>query len=273
MNKEAACFIPFIMKNNENETIVYFYLQTVNTNNALPATTGKKMNIRIYVHYQKLCYLYRRKPVLFQQQECFGTQFIFCQLRFDRKYMCNLTIAQVEKLVQMALDNIRKKVQIISDIWYEPEIASYMRKPGIQFPLSFLKEIYQQYVKDGVLVIRDGEQAENFIWEIHEMLNYLFVFTEDEKKWEELEIFAYEHTGLIIQYNCVPMHKNKRNKQLYFFDFSEHNLEQYRLLPQGTVYFDFATTKEKQRIIEGKRKDIRYVSFPKCLDTCVTSAL
>lgn len=274
MNKEKDCFIPFIMKNKECETIVYFYLQTVDTNNAFPATTGRKMSIRTYVQYQKLCYQYRRKPVLFHQQKCFGTQVIFCQLEFGRKYMRNLTVVQVEKLIQLALNSIRKNnMEVITDIWYEPELASYIQTPRIHFPLPFLKEVYQRHIKDGILVIRDGEQAESFVWEIYEMLNYLFVFTDEEEKWEELEMFTYEHTGLIIQYNCVPMHLNRGNRALHCFDFSDHNLEECRMLPKGTIYFDFAMTKEKQRIIEGKRKDIRYVSFPKCLDTCAVSAL
>ncbi len=273
MNKEEDCFIPFIMKNFEYETIVYFYLRTADTNNALPAMAGSKMSIRIYMHYLKLCYEYRRKPVLYHPKKCFGIHVIFCQLEFGRKYMHSLTVPQVEKLIQLALNSIRKNIEVITDIWYEPELASYIRASRIHFPLSFLKEVYLRHIKDGILVVRDGEQAESFVWEIYEMLNYLFVFTDEEEKWEELERFAYEHTGLIIQYNSAPMHLNRGNRALHYFDFSDRDPEDFRMLPKGTIYFDFAMTKEKQRIIEGKRKDIRYVSFPKCLDTCAVSAL
>ncbi len=267
MNKEVHCFIPFIMKNNECETIVYFYLQKVESNHVLSAGTDSKWKFKEYMNYLKLCYRYRKKPVLCHSRKSYGSQIIFCQLDFCKKYMRNLTVVQVEKLIHLALDNLKQDNDIISDLWYEPDLASYIQAPKIQFPLRFLKEVYQRHIKDGILIIRDGDQAESFVWEIYEMLNYLFVFTDAEEKWEELERYAYEHTGLIVQYNRVPMQLNKEKRALYYFDFSESDPEEYRIIPKGGIYFDFAMTKEKQRIIEGKRKDISYVCFPKCLDT------
>lgn len=273
MNKEGDCFIPFIMKNKEYETIVYFYLQTKDTNITLPKMAGAMAPIRTYLSYQKLRFRFQKNPIIFHKREAFGTQIILCQLEFNRKNMQKLSSVKIEKLIRLALKKIIDKSQIIADIWYEPELGAYLQKPRTRFPMSFLKEVYKRYIKDGMLVIRDGEQAESFIWEIYEMLNYLFIITKEEEKWEELEAFAYDHTGLIIQYNCMPEHLNRGCRDLYYFDFSDCAPEEYKMLPKGTVYMDFATVKEKQRIIEGKRKDIKYVSYPKCLDTCVINAL
>lgn len=272
MNKEDGCFIPFIMKNKEYKTIVYFYLQTKDTNITLPKKAGAMASIRTYFSYQKLRFRYQKEPILFHKRESFGTQIILCQLEFNRKFMQKYASVKIDNLIRLALKKIIKD-ETIEDIWYERELAVYLQKPKIRFPISFLKEVYKRYIKDGMLVIRDGEQAEAFIWEIYEMLNYLFILTREEEKWEELEAFAYDHTGLITQYNCMPEHLNRGSRALYYFDFSDCAPEEYKMLPKGTVYMDFATAKEKQRIIEGKRKDIKYVSFPKCLDTCVISAL
>jgi len=154
---------------------------------------------------------------------------------------------------------------------YETRLQRKLQIHSDGCPLTFITHYYKTHIRDGVLLIKDGEQAEEFLREIYENLNALLMITTQPECWEAFSTEVYEQSGLIIQYGGEQNWQRKRWEGHYLFDFAYTTDEKkmyMRQLPKEIQYVDFMPSYEKQRVIEGKRKDITYIPCPKCLDTC-----
>ena len=138
-------------------------------------------------------------------------------------------------------------------------------------PISFMVHYYKSHIRDGILMVKDGGRAEVFLRAIYENLNGLLIITRQQERWETFAKEVYEQSGLILQYDSELNWRRKTWEKHYLFDFAYTTDEKemhIRQLPRGIIYVDMMPSYEKQRVIEGKRKDITYIPCPKCLDTC-----
>ncbi|MDD2972915.1 MAG: hypothetical protein PHE02_12390 [Lachnospiraceae bacterium] len=177
----------------------------------------------------------------------------------------------------------RRNRKVHEDVWsmekpgenryyvnYETGLKNRIQLIQDGVPFIFMTNYYKQHVHHGVLLVRDGFQAEAFLRKVYENLNYLLILTTHPEIWESFSQEVYEESGLIVQYESDGIRGSSIWKNAYLFDFGEDDEERgipVRELPEGVIYMDFHPSYEKQRLIEGKRKDITYRPCPKYLDT------
>lgn len=250
---------------------------------------GKRERHRRFRKLQKLCGNTINSAVT---HKYYDTNVIYYELPFslpdirprykiDTETVIRQEQNTIKKLLASQTALLKQQEESIAGIWYDPDIREiFMHAVEIAtenesesdtflvdapYPIRFLKALYREKVKDGILLIRDGSQAYEFIKEIYEDINRLLIFTSEQEKWQDLAGWLYGETGLVVQYDCEAMQYAKVWENKCLFDFNESAQVAYRRIPKGTRYIDLMVTKEKQRIIEGKRKDIQYYAYPQCM--------
>lgn len=260
--------------------------------------------------YENLCKRMEQgeEMVSFRKRSCYGIRYVSCELPFSlgtiqkeaekgcekkeqdifthqetldviggikKRLMRELEeTTKIEEEEERDIDFDREKKSARHKLIYVNYEINLQRKLGISSegcPCSFYVQYYKNHIKDGILLVKDGEMAEDFLRAVYENLNGLLVISEEHQRWEELAQEVYQQSGLILQYDSELNWHRKTWEGHYLFDFAYTTDEKkmhIRELPKGVIYVDCMPSYEKQRVIQGKRKDITYIPCPKCLDTC-----
>lgn len=234
-----------------------------------------------------------------KKKHCYGILYITCELPFSldmiqrndepergEKEKNLLTFEEAMDVIGFMKKSLVQKLEM-KDANYN--IVSFMEKTAEYYvnyeirlqrklqlssegcPGTFFVNYYKSHIRDGILMVRDGERAEGFLREIYENLNALLIITSNRERWEHFAQEAYDQSGLIFQYDSEINRRRKIWEEHYLFDFAHTTDEktmQIRALPKRIRYVDCMPCYEKERVIQGKRKDITYIPCPKCLDTC-----
>lgn len=95
-----------------------------------------------------------------------------------------------------------------------------------------------------------------------ERVNYLAVVTAKEEAYEEVFEQLNEEYGLApITVSSLEKVKPPLQYQVLVADTGIMDKKAARFLPTGCTYLDLLSLEKRKRILESRRKDIRYVSF------------
>lgn len=95
-------------------------------------------------------------------------------------------------------------------------------------------------------------------------VNYLAVVTDNPEKYVEVFEEINEEYGLNgMTFESMEQVKPSAKYKLLVVDGGTEHRQIWRYLPAGCTYLDLISSTERQRILEARRKDIRYISFYK----------
>lgn len=123
---------------------------------------------------------------------------------------------------------------------------------------------------DALLVVDNVEEVNDVIYpDLPELMvthcnnvNYLGVVTNNPEKYVEVFEELNEEYGLAgITFESMEQVKLLPKYKLLVLDGSVGDKHVWRYLPPCCTYIDLISSSERQRIIEARRKDVRYISF------------
>lgn len=136
----------------------------------------------------------------------------------------------------------------------------------VHLPDDFVERLMESHKKYEGLILLDGEEVcgEEFIQTYAGGKNYLGIVTQNEEKYEEVLEDIYEEWGLaaVITKESGAIRGALEGKTLVV-DGGFEERKGWRNFPKGCAYLDLTSSKEKQRNLEARRKDITYFSFQK----------
>lgn len=95
-------------------------------------------------------------------------------------------------------------------------------------------------------------------------VNYLAVVTDNPEKYVEVFEEINEEYGLNgMTFESIEQVKPSAKYKILVVDGGTQHRQIWRYLPAGCTYLDLLSSTERQRILEARRKDIRYISFYK----------
>ena len=125
---------------------------------------------------------------------------------------------------------------------------------------------------DGLIIADKTEELEERICiDLPEMavrhcdkVNYLAVVTDNPEKYVEVFEEMSEEYGLNgMTFESMEQVKPSAKYKILVVDGGTEHKQLWRHLPAGCTYLDLISSTERQRILEARRKDIRYISFYK----------
>lgn len=134
-------------------------------------------------------------------------------------------------------------------------------------PEDIVEVLINEYCRYDALIVIDGEAGEyldlqEFIREHCRKVNYLAVITREEKRYEEILMEVQEEYGLAgMTATGMEQLKPSPKYQVLVVDAGLERNHIWRYLPSGCCYVDLFSVAERQRLVEERRKDVRYLSF------------
>ena len=264
--------ISFIM--NEKESIVYFYCgkkkakKNIAKKNCL--AYGKRIGLKFILKLKqqrenKKLEKQRRaiweswKPA-FHEKRVYGISILSCECPDEMLSVSEETVSRLQKI---GLDRREESNTVF--VCYDEQIRKHAGITTQCYPLLLLRNYYKKIVRNGILIIRDGVQADSFLKAVYENLNRLLIITDQRESWNEFAEYVYEDSGLVVEFQIERTEKEweetgeKIWQGQYLFDFNEVPMENVRAIPKKTYYVDLIDTSEMRRVIEAKRKDVHYI--------------
>lgn len=127
-------------------------------------------------------------------------------------------------------------------------------------------------VYDALIVVDKTEDIDEIIYpDLQELVvnhcdkvNYLAVVTDNPEKYVEVFEEINEEYGLTgMTVDSLEQVKPPSKYKVLVIDAGLSDKHQWRYLPPCCTYLDLISDTERQRILEARRKDIRYISFYK----------
>lgn len=134
-------------------------------------------------------------------------------------------------------------------------------------PEDIVETLVSEYCHYDALIVMDGEGEEQpdlpeFIRRHCERVNYLAVVTRREERYQEVFEEMQEEYGLAgVVADDIRHLKLSPKYQVLVVDSGLEQKHIWRYLPSGCSYVDLFSGAERQRMMEERRRDIRYLSF------------
>lgn len=144
-------------------------------------------------------------------------------------------------------------------------------------PADILESLVCEYCRYDALIVVDGttdQEANRAVPDLQEFIrthcekvNYLAVVTLEEEQYEELLEEMQEEYGLTgILAPAMEQLKPSPRYQVLVVDAGLGRDHTWRYLPSGCCYIDLFSLPDRQRLMEQRRKDVRYLSFYRQID-------
>lgn len=98
-------------------------------------------------------------------------------------------------------------------------------------------------------------------------INHFTVVTDRPEMYMDFTDYVYEEYGIPAAYVNKLEKRLGKNKKTVILDGRPRYVPPYAAIPEEASYIDFWSENEKRKVLEKKRKDIRYLSTVKFLDT------
>lgn len=98
-------------------------------------------------------------------------------------------------------------------------------------------------------------------------INHFTVVTDKPELYEDISNYIYQEFGIPTAYTTKLQKNLGKTKKTVIVDGRHYYKPPYPMIPEEAFYIDLWSEKEKQCLIETKRRDIRYLSAVKFLDT------
>lgn len=98
-------------------------------------------------------------------------------------------------------------------------------------------------------------------------INHMTVVTDRPEVYADFSDYLYEEYGIPVSYVARLEKRLGKSKKTVILDGRAHYQPPCEALPEEAAYIDFWSENKKRGILEAKRKDIRYLSAVKFLDT------
>ncbi|NLL77622.1 MAG: hypothetical protein GX235_10320 [Clostridiales bacterium] len=98
-------------------------------------------------------------------------------------------------------------------------------------------------------------------------INHFTVVTDRPEVYMDFTDYVYEEYGIPASYVTRLEKRLGKNKKTVILDGRRHYFPPYAAIPEEASYIDFWSENKKRSLLEEKRKDIRYLSTVKFLDT------
>lgn len=158
-------------------------------------------------------------------------------------------------------------------LWLAPELDVYFEGYRQPLPDPWLAAfLLQEQPFREILVLLTDEPAEDgkelwqetFLQEVFGNLNGLYLIGTRERDTSFFD-WMYEQSGLLACFaDKMPVTDGRRTAVV---DLRRKKRPPVRELSPGSLYVDFTSDPEKQRLLRGKRTDISYISARNYLDT------
>lgn len=185
-----------------------------------------------------------------------------CQIKGDLNYstfLCHRSMIHEKNFLE-----VLQKLYPLPFVFHAKE-----QDYGFTTPEEICRVLISKHCVYDALVLIDDEENLNPEWveSYCHKINYFAVITKKEEKYQEVFEKLEEEYGLIpiVVENLEELYVPVKSKTLVI-DVKSINAKEIRNLPTGCTYFDFHSFEKKQKIIEGRRKDIHYLSFYKLID-------
>lgn len=121
-----------------------------------------------------------------------------------------------------------------------------------------------------LLIGSTGQEEALFLPLIQEYLpriNHFTVITDTPEEYREFADYIYEEYGIPTAYSGRLERRLGKKKRTVVIDSRSGYKPSFTVLPEEAFYIDFWSEQEKRSVLETKRKDVRYLSVVKFLDT------
>lgn len=100
-------------------------------------------------------------------------------------------------------------------------------------------------------------------------INHVNVISDSPQAYEEFTEYIYEEYGIPTSNAPRLSKKSGRDGRTVILDGKKDDRIPWSAFPTGSVYVDFWSGEEKKKLLEKFRRDVRYLSVVKFLDTTV----
>lgn len=185
-----------------------------------------------------------------------------------------------EKLLVLLQEKL--EAQAAEDYYMEPVLGRFLAiRPKLP-PLSLLKLLLRQVpCWETLFWVGAGRKDCSFEGEIEEQIellleliteylpriNHFVLVTEKPERYGDLMEHLYQEYGTpaaIVR--DFEKYSGKEKKTVILDSRREYRLP-YRMIPEEAFYIDLWSEEEKRYLVETKRRDVRYLSIVKFLDT------
>lgn len=144
-----------------------------------------------------------------------------------------------------------------------------VREYGVQTPEDIFGEMLEALCRyDSLIVINrdDGilgvNETTELVRKCSQGINYLGIVTQKAEEFEDLLEEINEEYGLtaITDEDLENLHPPLKYSTLVV-DFSLEDKKEWRKLPSGCTYLDAYSVSNRRRLMEARRKDVKYLSF------------
>ena len=188
-------------------------------------------------------------------------------------FLCHKSLGGKEKLLEKEKESYREVLEEIFPL----ELLKTKEQPevGRMTPEDVTETLLKEYCRfDALVILDDGQEestmdfdGERFISEHCAGVNFLAVVTGDSEKYAEVFEEVSEEYGLMgVTAPELDMLNIPPKFHVLVVDAGLKDRRTWRHLPSGCIYLDLLSVEKRQRLMEARRKDIRYLSFSRQIE-------
>lgn len=183
---------------------------------------------------------------------------------------------------EQLLELLKEKLEEpgIVDYYLQPALSKMMEIEEKLPPEILLRQVMKQNLCWEYLFVigsedqADGCEAEEqkrllftLLQEYFLRINHLTVVTDNPRIYAEIADYVYEEYGIPTAYASKLEKRIGKSKKTTVLDIRHCYLPPYASIPTEATYIDFWSEEEKRERLQMKRRDVRYLSTVKFLDT------
>lgn len=177
--------------------------------------------------------------------------------------------------------NKEKLLEMLGGVLRQPDVTEYYIQPELcrmlelreKLPPELLlrKVLKQNPCWEYLLLIGNGwEEDEPLLPLLREYLpriNHFTVITDKPAEYAAFAEYIYEEYGIPTACSAQPERRQGKKKRTVILDNRRCYKPPFTVLPEEAFYIDCWSGREKRSLLEAKRRDVRYLSAVKFLDT------
>lgn len=195
-------------------------------------------------------------------------------------FLCHKSLGGKDKLLEKEKESYREALEEIFPL--ELLQTKEQNEIGRMTPEDVTETLLKEYCKfDALVILDDGQEGntmdfdgERFISEHCAGINFLAVVTREEEKYTQVFDEVSEEYGLMgVTVPELEMLNIPPKFHVLVIDAGLEDRRTWRHLPSGCIYLDLLSVEKRQRLMEARRKDIRYLSFSRQIEKKLRSKL
>lgn len=175
-----------------------------------------------------------------------------------------------EKLREMLKEELQQPE--VTEYYLQPELCRMLELREKLPPEILLRMVLKQSpCWEYLLLIGDGWEEDSpffpLLYEYLPRINHFTVITDRPAEYTAFAEYIYEEYGIPTAYSAQMERRLGKKKRTVILDNRLCYKPPFTVLPEEAFYIDFWSAREKRFVLETKRKDVRYLSAVKFLDT------